>query len=608
MTEKRTAPEKKHALEQQASSFTDAVEEIARKLQKPLQPDLEDDFIRYALDSAAIVAHTDVRGTITYVNRKFCEISGYTARELIGANHRILHSGIHNKDFFRDMYRDIAHGKIWHGEICNRRKDGSRYWVDTTIVPHLSPAGKVDSYTAIRFDISARKELESALRTSKEHLDQLANLDPLTGLPNRRRFQEFLEMQVQDHERSNDIFHLALLDVDSFKEVNDTFGHHAGDVLLQNIGKRLHSFEDSQLFMSRMGGDEFSLILVGATDDEADMLFEEILEAIRQPMVIGSTPRRISSSLGIARFPRDGKDVGNLFKAADLALYKAKALGRDRVEVFQPQLREVARRKSALYEEIEGGLEHGEFELHYQPIIPLISGQAFSLEALMRWRHPERGLLTPAYFGEGFEDPAIRAALGMFMLERIFADVQSLLKAEAPLHRIAMNLTNSDFRSYIFLDRFFELCAETGIGPERFSAEMTEGMLLGLAQKRVEQGLKRLHMAGVEVALDDFGTGFASLTHLRRLPIDRLKIDRSFVANIAASPEDRAIVRGVIQIAHSLGKTVTAEGVETIEQINLLSDMKCDHLQGWYFSAACEVRDLPEVLATLPRLDAEKLH
>ncbi len=255
MTEKRTAPEKKHALEQQTSSFTDAVEEIARKLQKPLQPDLEDDFIRYALDSAAIVAHTDVRGTITYVNRKFCEISGYTARELIGANHRILHSGIHNKDFFRDMYRDIAHGKIWHGEICNRRKDGSRYWVDTTIVPHLSPAGKVDSYTAIRFDISARKELESALRTSKEHLDQLANLDPLTGLPNRRRFQEFLEMQVQNHERSNGIFHLALLDVDSFKEVNDTFGHHAGDVLLQNIGKRLRSFEDSRLFMSRMGGD-----------------------------------------------------------------------------------------------------------------------------------------------------------------------------------------------------------------------------------------------------------------------------------------------------------------------------------------------------------------
>lgn len=608
MTEKKAAPEKMHDLDPQASSFTDAVEEIARKLQKPLQPDLEDDFIRYALDSAAIVAHTDVRGTITYVNRKFCEISGYTARELIGANHRILHSGVHSKDFFRDMYHEIAHGKIWHGEICNRRKDGSHYWVDTTIVPHLSPAGKVDSYTAIRFDISDRKKLESALRTSKEHLDRLANLDPLTGLPNRRRFQDYLEMQVQDHERSNGIFHLALLDVDSFKEVNDTFGHHAGDVLLQNIGKRLCSFEDSQLFMSRMGGDEFSLVLVGATDGEADELFEEILEAIRQPMVIGSTPRRISSSLGIARFPRDGKDVGNLFKAADLALYKAKALGRDRVEVFQPQLREVARRKSALYEEIEGGLEHGEFELHYQPIIPLISGQAFSLEALMRWRHPERGLLTPAYFGEGFEDPALRAALGMFMLERIFADAQTLRQAEVPLHRIAMNLTNSDFRSDIFLDRFFELCTETGIGPERFSAEMTEGMLLGLAQKRVEQGLKRLHTAGVEVALDDFGTGFASLTHLRRLPIDRLKIDRSFVANIAASPEDRAIVRGVIQIAHSLGKTVTAEGVETIEQIDLLSDMKCDHLQGWYFSPACEVRALPKVLAMMPQLDAEKQH
>ncbi|MGV1795277.1 putative bifunctional diguanylate cyclase/phosphodiesterase [Rhizobium sp. A37_96] len=585
-----------------APLYREALEEIAHRLTASSRHHLEDEFIRYALDSAAIVVNTDVQGTITYVNRKFCEISGYSQAELLGSNHRMLRSGMHDKAFFKSMYRSIANGEIWHGEICNRRKDGTLYWVDTTIVPHLSECRKVDSYTAIRFDITERKMLEDALRSSKEHLDRIANLDPLTELPNRRRFQEYLEVLVSKHSSNGLAFRLGLMDVDSFKEINDSFGHYAGDILLQSIGERLRSFGDGRLFISRLGGDEFALILLGGGAGEADIFFERVLEAIRQPVSVGSSHRRCSVSIGVAAYPQDAADAESLIKAADLALYQAKALGRDRAERFEPQLREVVENRAALLEEIETGLQRGEFELHYQPIVPIASPNSISLEALMRWRHPRLGLLTPGSFSGGFEDPAVRAAFGMFMVEQVFRDVARLRGQGVPLRRVAMNLTNSDFRSDSFLERFFQLCNTTGIGPDQFCVEVTEGMFLGPNQKRVTSGLRRLHDAGVEIALDDFGTGYASLTHLRRLPIDRLKIDKSFVANMVASPEDRAIVRGVIDIAHSMRKVVTAEGVETVEQVNLLRRMNCDLLQGWYFSKALPVQDLIETFQSMPKV------
>lgn len=558
----------------------------------------ETEFIRYALDCAAIVAITDVRGTITFVNSRFCLISGYSKKELIGANHRMLHSGVHDTGFFRSMYRDIAQGRNWHGEICNRRKDGTLYWVDTTIVPHLSAEGKVDGYTSIRFDITPRKQAEGALRASRERLREIVNLDPLTGLPNRRRFQEFMEIEVSapNSERSGA---LGLLDIDQFKDINDTFGHDAGDKLLAVIAQRLSALENDRIFVARIGGDEFGLILSDVDQNEVDTFFESVLECIREPIDIGSTLRRCSASLGIAAYPQDASDAESLLKLADIALYHAKSLGRDRAELFQPHLKEAIDHRSSILTEIEDGLRDGQFHMYYQPIVPDAADLPVSLEALMRWDHPQRGIVGPNAFAVGFEDPSVRAALGMFMLERVFADVADMVASAMLFRRIAINLTNSDFRSDEFLDRFFQLSQETGISPGRFCVEVTEGMFLGRDQVRVEQGLQRLHRAGVEIALDDFGTGFASLTHLRQLPVDRLKIDRSFVANISTSQEDQAIVKGVIEIAHSLGKVVTAEGVETDDQVRLLSNMGCDHFQGWYFSKAIEASKLAVVVGDI---------
>ncbi|MFC6620260.1 putative bifunctional diguanylate cyclase/phosphodiesterase [Novosphingobium panipatense] len=559
----------------------------------------EMEFIRYAIDSAAIVAMTDVRGTITFVNSKFCEISGYSQEELIGSNHRMLHSGMHDVAFFRAMYRRIANGKVWHGEICNRRKDGTHYWVDTTIVPHITAKGKVDSYTAIRFDITARHEAEAMLR-------RIVSVDSLTGIPNRRRFQEHLESVLNISGCPPSSVHLALLDIDTFKEINDTFGHDIGDELLTIFSERLGLFVTPDVFVARIAGDEFGIVMTGIQDDNVLAFLDQVLTSLREPVKLSTTTRRCSASIGVASFPQHASSLDELFKAADMALYRSKALGRDQAKFFIPRLREVAERKSELLHAVADGLDRGQFHLYYQPLVPSDPHSPISLEGLLRWNHPDQGLITPNAFLVDMDDPGLLAAIGMFVVKQAFEGMEVIDGESLPVGRIAINVTNADFRSDAFVDRFFELSLQTGIAPDRFCVEVTEGVFLGRDFQHLEGRLSRLHEAGVEIALDDFGTGFASLTHLRRMPIDRIKIDRSFVSNLTTSVEDLAIVRGVIDIAHSMAKVVTAEGVETREQAELLQHLGCDYLQGWYFAKAFNIERLPYVLSHLPRLPVSR--
>jgi diguanylate cyclase (GGDEF)-like protein/PAS domain S-box-containing protein len=558
------------------------------------------EFIRHALDSAAIVAITDVRGTITFVNNKFCEVTSYSREELIGSNHRIIRSDVHDRDFFRSMYRSIAGGRVWQGEICNRRKDGTHYWVDTTIVPHIGPAGKPDSYISIRFDVTARHEAEERLR-------RIVSIDPLTGIANRRRFQEHLESVLDLAGLDPRPIHFAMIDIDSFKEINDAFGHDVGDDLLKVVSKRLSAFERPDLFVARLGGDEFGIVMAGMKDDDVFALTGQVLAAMRSPVKIGDATRRCSASIGVASFPKHAKSPDGLFKAADMALYHSKALGRDQAQFFLPHLQEIAERKSELLQAVEASLDRGEFRLYYQPVVPIASERQLSLEGLLRWNHPKRGLITPAAFLADMDDPGLQAAIGMFVVEQAFGDMKTMMKTGLPVRRVAVNVTNADFRSDAFVDRFLDLAHQTGISPDRFCIEVTEGVFLGRDFEHLEGRLSRLHEAGVEIALDDFGTGFASLTHLRRMPIDRIKIDRSFISSLATSAEDQAIVKGVIDIAHGMGKIVTAEGVETQEQMELLRCLGCDYLQGWYFAKACNVERLPFVLAHLPGLPERPL-
>lgn len=555
--------------------------------------------INDALDNAAIVARTDLKGTITFVNRKFCEISGYSREELLGSNHRILRSGLHDLGFFREMYRVIAQGSVWHGEICNRRKNGELYWVDTTIVPHFDTQGKLTSYSSVRFDITARKIAERDLRSNRSKLERVVNIDSLSDLPNRRCFQHYIESRIAEASEANPL-HLVLLDIDAFKEINDTFGHDTGDQLLKIVAGRLRALSSENVFIARLGGDEFAIVISGLQTAQARDLVQEAQEALRAPFSINDWQRHSTSSIGIAICPDHARDGESLFKCADIALYHAKDMGRDRCELFRSEFQDAIDRRAELLDEIETGLDDGQFAMYYQPIVNADPLEPVSLEALLRWQHPRLGIISPERFTSGMNDPAIQAEIGLFVMQRVLTDFAAMRQQGLTIGRVALNLTNADLRSDTFSNRFFELCETLDIKPSQICVEVTEGMFLGRGTASMQARLARFHSAGVEVALDDFGTGYASLTHLRQLPFDRLKIDRSFITNIMKSQEDLAIVRGIIGIAHSLGKRVTAEGVETADHAELLLRLGCDHLQGWHFAKATPPALLGDVLASMP--------
>lgn len=561
----------------------------------------EEAFIRYALDSAAIVAITDVKGTITYVNNKFCEISGYRRDELVGQNHRLLKSGLHELKIFKDMYHQIGNGHVWHGEICNKAKDGSHYWVDTTIVPHRSTDGKIDSYTAIRFDISHQKAVEAELRNNETELDKLANSDALTGLGNRRSFQAQMNKALVVCKANRSELTLALLDIDSFKYVNDSYGHDAGDILLEKISRTLRESLEQSTFVARLGGDEFGLVFANDNQQETLATLNNLLEKIRAIPTSGINSRHCSASIGISHYPDDGQDLTSLFKAADIALYCAKSTGRNQVSVFEKQFLVHLNARVSLLEEVKIGLANGQFELFYQPIVSLLADREISFEALLRWNHPSGKILTPEHFEAALEDDQTSELIGQFVLERVFFDAIELRTLGIETDFIAINITNSDLKSDVYIKRFIELLRLTGLPASRFCIEITERMLLSRDREHVYDGLKKFHEFGVKVAFDDFGTGYASLSHLRAISIDHIKIDRSFVQNIETSFADQAIVEGIIHISHRMGKRVVAEGIETKEQLIKLHHMKCDDFQGWFFSKPKPIRELKGAVEVIKR-------
>lgn len=532
------------------------------------------DFQRDALDAAAIVAVTDRQGRILSVNRKFCELSGYSEAELLGSTHRIVCSGTHDRGFFRNLYATIGRGEVWHDVICNRAKSGHLYWVDTTIVPHRDGSG----YTAIRFDVTPQKLAE-------QRLEHLANVDPLTDLPNRRRYMHLLEQAVGRGDR----IATAILDLDHFKDVNDSAGHDTGDRLLLAVADVLRSIIADDETVARIGGDEFALILHDRGDGELPRTLAAIIAAVGNVPAAPSLGWRAQASLGAARFPEDGGDAGELLKCSDLALYAAKQDGRGCFRLFDKRLAQDAEWRAELRSAVQGALALGEMLVMYQPIVDLTPHRPLAFEALLRWRRADGTLLTPAVFSSVFEDEAIAADIGVFVLDQVLRQIARWTAAGVAFRSIAINATLGDLRGTRFVDM---IAAAIGLGQVRgdqICVEITEGMLLDRGARTVWQSIERLHRCGVLIAFDDFGTGFASLTHLRQLPIDHVKIDRSFIESICADDKDVAIVRSVIELAHRLNLRVVAEGVEVAEQEQLLRGLGCDSIQGFLIAPAmCE--------------------
>lgn len=547
-------------------------------------------FYKDALDEAAIVDVTDPLGTILSVNDRFCELSGYSRGELVGSNHRLLRSGEHDWTFFRHMQREIMLGHVWRGEICNRAKNGELFWLDTTIVPHRRRNGQIERFIAIRFDVTARRQAEERLR-------RLANVDTITELPNRNAFMRGVEDIIADTRAMPGRIAVGILDLDHFKEINDCLGHGAGDKLLQELAMRLRGTMGRNDDIARIGGDEFGIILRDCASEEAvRQRIARIFTAFATPISVGGSDRLLSASLGMAMLPVERAGRDELLKNADIALHEAKANGRGRAELFGEEMQEKVRRRAELRTSFERGLHVGEFVVHYQPIVALEPGAPVAMEALLRWNHPERGLIRPPQFIEALSDEHLATQVGGYVLDLAIRQIENWYRTGIRFGSISINATLGDFRSGRYVDTILGAVAGGRIGVDDIRVEINEDVLMGRGGDCARAEIERLHHAGIAIAFDDFGTGFASLRHLRDMPVQIIKIDKSFIRAIDTDKADRAIVKNLIELAHQLGKTVTAEGVETLEQAAVLRELGCDRIQGFLVAPAIPADDIEQIL------------
>lgn len=431
-------------------------------------------------------------------------------------------------------------------------------------------------------DMTSRKAVEERIRLA-------AQRDVLTGLPNRALFQTTLDAALSKAEASGQRVGLILIDLDAFKEVNDTLGHDAGDALLKEVARRLGNIIGEHDLVARLGGDEFVIIALCEKDRHQPSrlihaLSRAILEVLKPSMAVSGRVVSPRASLGLALFPEHAANPTDLFTNADLALYAAKAAGRNRATLFVPALRADIEHRVSVAREMRSALEIGGLIPYYQPKIGLATGEIIGFEALARWQHPSRGLLAPASFSTVFDDAEIGVAVGTVLARQIFADLASWIAQGYDPGRVFLNLSSAQFAQENLAENLISDLAAVGLSHDRIGVEVTETVLLGGHGDRVSAVLASLHSAGVRVALDDFGTGYASLTHLKQYPVDEIKIDRSFVRDLERDPNDAAIVTAVVQLGQSLGLNVTAEGVETEAQATFLREQGCAYAQGYLYS------------------------
>ncbi len=537
---------------------------------------------------------TDLDARIEYVNAAFSAVTGYSPSDVMGKNPRILQSGKTPKAIYQDMWDKLASGRAWTGELINRRKNGQEYSEKALIYPIRNETGTITHYLAHKEDVSDKK-------SAAERIQYLSEFDQLTGLPNRTLLMEQLQFALSLARRAVQPLTLLWLNLDLFKDVNDTYGHATGDRVLRELAQRLREVTQGEDILARYSGDNFILVRANVDQLGAIRLVDQVLEVLARPLSVQGEDLVLTASIGLALYPNDGTSATDLMRCAETAMYRVKHDRRNSYSFYAPDMQERSARALQLTNALKLAFSRQELQLVYQPQVSLHDGRVTGAEALIRWQHPQLGDIPPAEFIPLAENAGLSVQVGEWVLQSVLADMQRWLQNGEPVVKVAVNLSAVQFSEPQLVDKIRTLLTQSGLSPHWLELELTE--IAAMKNPTVAaHTMAQLSALGLSLSIDDFGTGYSSLSHLKRFDTYKLKIDQSFIRDVVDDPEDQAIVTAIINMAHSLGMVTLAEGVETREQLAFLKAQACDEIQGYLYSRPLSREAFTELLRAPPQL------
>ncbi len=539
--------------------------------------------------TADLVLITNIDGVIEYVNPAFESTTGYSREDIIGTKPNLLRSGKHEPEFYQHLWETILRGDVFSEVFINARKDGSIFYEEKHITPIRNQQNKITHFVSTGKDISERMRVQ-------ERLHYMAHHDALTKLPNRNLFMDRLRQAMARARWHKRLIAVMFIDLDRFKTINDSLGHSVGDQLLIQLTQRLSSGVRAGDTIARFGGDEFAILLDDiASEKDISQLAKKILDTMITPFVIEGRDLFMTASIGVSIFPNDGEDADTLLRNADVAMYRAKDLGRNNYQFYSNEMSARAFERLTLENSLRHALKRMEFSLLYQPQMEIKNRRIVGVEALLRWQHPELGQILPSDFVPLLEETGLIDQVGEWVLQTALNQTAQWHAAGHDFLKVSINLSGRQFNNPNFITSLKSIVQNTGLNQNLIELELTESMLMRNASKTIS-ALNNLHQFGISIAVDDFGTGYSSLNYLRRFPISTLKIDRSFIRDVIDDTDDRAITTAMIVMAQSLNLVVIAEGVETEAQINFLQSLDCHQVQGNICSAPVTANVISKML------------